>query len=453
MKTVKLFTLLCSIFTLTLCYSCEEFLSIKSDKKLATPRTAKDLQALLDFVEPMNYSLPNGIGIVGSDDMFLHDATWNAWTAQLRMEYTWKKEPLGSATFWNNPYSAVRSANTVISELDNVVFESPEERDHLLGSALFFRAYIQYHVAQIFAAPYHASNLDMDGIPYRRTSDVNVVTGRHSIKDTYAFILEDLKQAVRLLSKHRPLYPTRPYKGSAYAALARCYLSMGDYEQAGRYADSSLVLQHELMNFTDFPADAGSYPFHPFNPEVIFSSRGSATGSIAESAARVDSVLYTLYAENDHRKRLFFTLQSDGYHAYTGDFLQLASGVKFNGLTTSEMLLTRMEWNARANRLEKVREDLQVFINHRYASPLPAFLHLGQQELLNMVMEERRKELLFRGTRWTDLRRFSFDTQMAVDLRRHMNGQDIVLSAKDIQRFAYLIPQTVIDRSGLNQNP
>jgi hypothetical protein len=217
------------------------------------------------------------------------------------------------------------------------------------------------------------------------------------------------------------------------------------------YSDS--IPSNELMDFSDFPPDAGSYPFHPFNPEVVFSSRGSATGSIAESAARVDSVLYTLYADNDHRKRLFFTRQSDGYHAYTGDFLQLASGVKFNGLTTSEMLLTRMECNARAGRLDHVREDLLVFITHRYTPPYPAFVQLDEQGLLDMVMEERRKELLFRGTRWTDLRRLSFDTQMAVDLRRHMNGQDIVLSAQDLRRFAYLIPQTVIDRSGLDQNP
>src|SRR5690606_31255137 len=129
-----------------------------------------------------------------------------------------------------------------------------------------------YHVAQIFAPPFHESNFDAAGIPIRMTPDVNVPVQRENVAETYELIVTDLKETCRLLGATRPQYPTRPYQASAYGALARVFLSMGAYEEAGRYADSCLQLHDELMDFNDFPYGSSSYPFERFNPEVIFYS-------------------------------------------------------------------------------------------------------------------------------------------------------------------------------------
>jgi hypothetical protein len=68
-----------------------------------------------------------------------------------------------------------------------------------------------------------------------------------------------------------------------------------------------------------------------------------------------------------------------------------------------------------------------------------------------MILQERRKELLFRGTRWTDLKRLNQDPKYAITLSRQLNGQVYQLPAGET--FVAWIPQRTIDMSGMKQNP
>jgi len=64
---------------------------------------------------------------------------------------------------------------------------------------------------------------------------------------------------------------------------------------------------------------------------------------------------------------------------------------------------------------------------------------------------ERRKELIFRGLRWSDLRRLNMDTRFAVTLKRKVNNKEFLLLPKDA-RYTLQIPISVIKSSGIQQN-
>lgn len=68
---------------------------------------------------------------------------------------------------------------------------------------------------------------------------------------------------------------------------------------------------------------------------------------------------------------------------------------------------------------------------------------MNNNELLHKIILERRKELVFRGLRWTDLRRLNKETEFAITLRRTVKGMEYVLPPND-PRYTQQIPFSVI---------
>jgi len=71
---------------------------------------------------------------------------------------------------------------------------------------------------------------------------------------------------------------------------------------------------------------------------------------------------------------------------------------------------------------------------------------------LNKILTERRKELLMRGLRWTDLRRLNKETAFATTLSRIVNGTTYTLPPND-PGYVFRIPLSVINFTGIEQNP
>jgi len=77
---------------------------------------------------------------------------------------------------------------------------------------------------------------------------------------------------------------------------------------------------------------------------------------------------------------------------------------------------------------------------------------LEQSESLDLVLKERRKQLLIRGIRWLDLRRFNFVENRNIELRRILDGREYKLMNKDV-RYTFLIPNNVLINSKVIQFP
>lgn len=441
------------LLAIALLCSCEKFLSEKPDRKLATPHTDSDLQAILDNVEIMNYGMPTGLVEVASDNVYIQDMDWASIQDFMRMEYTWSRTPVYQP-YWRSPYRAILATNTVIDYIDQVDHPSVASRYHIEGSAYFYRGYAFLELAQVFALPFHITgvNGESPGIVLKLSSDINDISRRSSLSETYRQIISDFELAAAKLPNHKQLYPTRPCKGAAYGALARCYLQIGDYDKAGLYADSCLVLRQELLNYNDVD-DSVPYPFDMFNPEVIFYSQIIGYGSLAQHIARVDTGLYDLYEANDLRKTRFFTVENNGLVSFSGDYGNNVNPTKFGGITTAEVLLIKAECALRQGEKEVALKSLNSLLKNRYDHHTFAPLDINDEVLLlKRILDERRKELVFRGIRWSDIRRLSFEPEFAVTLKRTINGEELFLTPEQLRSFAFLIPEEVIDMSGIPQN-
>lgn len=79
------------------------------------------------------------------------------------------------------------------------------------------------------------------------------------------------------------------------------------------------------------------------------------------------------------------------------------------------------------------------------------FTAANQQEALDIIRDERKKEMLMRGTRWSDLKRYNRDGAN-ITLTRTVNGKQYELPPNDL-RYAVAIPEEIIKISGIPQNP
>jgi len=248
----------------------------------------------------------------------------------------------------------------------------------------------------------------------------------------------------------------RPSKLASLAMLGRLYLTMGAYDKSFVYSDRALTLNAALMDYKDRSFQSAT-PFEILNPETIFLSYNATVFAIDPSIANVDTALYRSYLDDDLRKLLFFNLKSDGTAAFKGSYVGFYNSVFFNGIATDELYLIKAECLARQGQLELAKATLKLLLDKRYRNgfTFPETIH-GQDAILRYILDERRKELLFRGLRWTDIRRLNFDQRFKKDLKRNLSfegGEKTFQLPANDQRFTFQLPEDVVQLSGMQQNP
>jgi hypothetical protein len=439
-----------------------DFLNVKPNDALRVPSSIADFQGILDNDEIMNGDINVGLvpalGEAGADDYYVNDANYSAFLPLSRNCYIWAKQIYTGEEIldWDFPYRSIFYANVVLAGLPAIA-ENPGNQasiENLKGSALFFRAHMFYQLAQIFAAPYSQNSADsLPGVPLRLEADINEKIERLSLRQTYARILQDLKEAAVLLPNIQA-FKTRPSKPAAYALLARVYQTMGDYQNAFLYADSTLQLHSDLIDFNNLDSTA-TYAIKRFNPEVLFHCLMLYQGVelINNAYSEIDSNLIASYDPHDLRKKFFFGDIGFGTNrTFIGSYD--GSNVYFAGLATDEVYLIRAECNARLGNTGAAMNDLNELMKNRWdRSYFTDFTAVDANDALRQILAERRKELLMRGLRWTDLRRLNQDVQRQTILYRYVSGQQFTLAPND-DRYTYPVPDNVIGfNKGMVQNP
>lgn len=424
---------------------------------LQVPENLEDLQSLLDNSFVLNEA--PGMGDASSDNYYLPYSAWITLSAKDRNTYIWARDIyMGAIDIpdWNKPFEQVFYCNVVLKALDKINKNAVNERkwNHIKGTALFLRSFAFYNLAQLFALPYDNQTAATDmGLPLRLNENILDKSVRSSVQQTYDQVISDLTEAKSLLSTEREiLHLNRPGKPAAFALLSRIYLGMRQYQMAGAYADSCLALHRTLLNYNS--ADTASvFPFTTDNPEIIFYGQASGHNNLYALVSRgtiIDSVLYRSYDFNDLRRTLYYNIESNGApiirSSYTGKIFP------FSGLAVDEIFFIRAECLARAGKMAEALDDLNRVLVNRYRKS--TFIPLSGStvtEVVNLVLLERRKELPFRNTRWTDLRRLNKEGYN-IGLTRNINGEKFELAPNHI-RYALPIPPDVIALSGMTQNP
>ncbi|WP_394676117.1 RagB/SusD family nutrient uptake outer membrane protein [uncultured Sphingobacterium sp.] len=437
--------------------SKKEFLNEKPKDSLIIPTTLAHFQALLDRDAYLNGTNGQGVtpqlGESGADNFYLLDADFNAnLRPQMQNYYTWDAQPYAGVEVldWLYPYRAILATNTVLSHLDKIG-ASKDDLNYLKAQALFHRAHLFYQLAQVFAPPYRSGGAnDEKSIPLRMTDDINEVLVKSTVAETYSRIVGDLKESVKYLKENND-FPTRPSKQAGYALLSRVSLMMQDYTAAEKYADSCLaitdfLLDYNLINMALTEPLTGNNQSGIIKPEVIYWA-----GMLADPyqyypttflSALIPDQLYNSYTEGDLRKKLFFEKRPNGYR-FRGTYNYFSTRSNyFSGLAVDEIFLNRAECRVRNGKVAGGLLDLNHLLEKRWEKgKYVPVENLSQADALKLILEERRKELIFRGIRWSDLRRLNIEGAN-ITLERTVDGRKYVLSPND-PRWTWPFPLEV----------
>jgi starch-binding outer membrane protein, SusD/RagB family len=444
------------LITILLQISCKKYLDKKPVQNLAVPSSLNDLQAVLDN-QTSNSNSCAFLEFV-ADNYYLSTTTWNNLPEDLRRNFIWATDAAitnNSAVTWGNPYKSVYESNFVLDILPSIKIDESERSiyNSIKGSALFSRAFKFHELAQLFCKPF-TSTADTDlGIILKLSSDVNDPVSRSTVKQTYDQIINDLQAAAELLP-NTSLYNTRPTKAAAYALLSRVYLSMRDYANASINANLSLNFTNTLLDYNALtPLNNPELPVNSLNnPEILFQcAHGLAEIFNSSRTAIVDSNLYKSYSGNDLRKTIFYGLNANGTAYWKGSYYTYSNYTIFDGIAIDEVYLTRAECRTREGDINGAMEDLNLLLRNRYKTGTFANLNaINTVDALNKILIERRKELAFRGVRWSDLRRLNLEGAN-ITLSRRIDNGNYSLPANDL-RWILLIPDGEISRLGIPQN-
>lgn len=432
--------------------SCKKFLDEKTDKQLVVPATLQDAQALLDFYSAMNDGYST-LGNISDDNYYLKESYFNSLSQNNRYNHVWEKDAVNENE-WRNLSLIILNANLAL-ETVNKIEPAPNERaqwEAIKGGALFFRGYAFYQLAQFYARPYQkATAATTPGVPVRTQTNTNIPSVRVSLEDTWQQIVSDLGEAAALLpASNHP--PSRPLKQAAYGALARTWLSMQEFEKAALAADTALKIYNYLVDFNTLNA-AASNPFSLFNKEVIFPAAVGSSAMVSPANYMLDSLLYREYHLNDLRRTIYFRSNGAGTVGFRASYNgNTTFNTHFSGIATDELYLIRAEANARKGLKDSAMADLNTLLVKRFKTgTFTALSAATAGDALNIVLTERRKELILRGTRWFDLRRLNLEPAFAKTLVRKIGATTYTL-APNSNRYTFLIPEQVIALTGMQQN-
>lgn len=430
---------------------CKKQLDVKPSSSLQVPVSAADFQALMDNTSKFNVFGPFA-GTAGADDGFVTDATWNAARLTVRNAYIWDRNVFNDnpTNDWSFAYANIFTDNVVLEGVAKYGNNTSDWRN-IKGQAVFFRGYAYWQLAQEFCKAYDEQTAGSDaGLVLRASSDPNSKSARATVGQTYQQIISDLSAAAAFLPV-TVVTKTRPGRAAAYAVLARACLSMRLYDKAGLFADSCLRLNSTLLDYNQL-ANAAGAPFSRFNDEVILHTTINPEPMLTGARYLIDTALYASYASDDLRKLLFFTpLKGTHYMNFKGSYDGSTTRL-FNGPATDELYLIRAECYARSGKITLALEDLNTLRKKRYSEASYRPLTGNDPTIvLQWTLTERRKELILRGQRWTDLRRLNREPAWAKTLVKVIGGKRYEL-APDDPGYVWPLPQAVISDTGIGQN-
>jgi len=435
------------VFMMTAC--SKSYLEKSPSNQFAKPDDLVRLRSLLN--NDILFGETPVLGEESADDHYFTDDYYKSLSEQDKNVYTWKKDLFPFKTNipdYNIPYTQVFTCNLVLEGLNKIepgIFQ--QDWNETKGMALFMRSYAFFNLSQTFAAAYEEP---APGISLPLSTDISVIPARSTLKQTYDQIVTDLNTSLSLVPR---TVTTRslPSKPAVFALLARIYLSKRDYSKAYAMADSCIHLQDSLLDFTPLNRSL-KYPIPAGNKEILYESWLSSTSNVIlgrKYDCIIDPTLYSSYDSNDLRKEFFFMINPDGQPVFKNN--GTGKAFAFSGLSIPEMYLIRAECNARSGGYNLAMNDIYTLQEKRYKQGTAIrYTASTYQEAMTIILQERRKELCFRGLRWTDLKRLNKE-EAGIILTRSINGNTFQLLPKS-NHYVFPIPDDALSGGTITPN-
>jgi hypothetical protein len=398
------------------------------------------IQTAVDLADAVNglYSATKSSSFLGRDVQVLNDlladncfiSTNNYGRFLAENAYTFSQSSGSSSGIWSQGYYVILQANRIVyadvPPDDNV--------NHLKGEAYAIRGLAYLVLVNFFGAP-HTVNPNAPGVPVVTvptfvTGGIGQLPERKTVAEVYGQIISDFDEAFRLIpaggidAKYHNTSSSYLSKYAVKALQARAYLYQGDYANA---RDAALeVVRNGGYTLTGQESDYLSYwasnapssnkveTIWELNMSVASNNGGNGLDNMYNQAGYGDLLsnkeVYDLFSETDSRKKLMIdgTRRGGSQRAFINNkYTNTASGdrdeVKI--IRLPEVILTLAEAYARTGD----EPDALLYLNRIAQLRDPSFTGFtsGGEQLINDIVNERRKELAFEGFRLFDLLRLN----------------------------------------------
>lgn len=423
-------------------FGCEEYLDVKPNLNLEVPETLESLQAILDAESRINVS--SAIDIMAADEYYLLPEIHANLDLMYQSLHVWDMNPEiylnGTTNDWNRPYQIIFAANYCLSQLEKIGKNELNMNlwENIKGRSYFVRAHSYAELVKIFTPQFDpATAQNIMAVPMPLQADVNTIPEFVNLQTVYDQIFEDIEMSLPLLPD-LPRFRSQPSKAAAYGLQARVYLMMRAYGKALEASEKALAIQNSLLDFS-LLNPLQNYPVPRGNEEVIYHTLGPTYSGMTSSAeTRIDTTLFNLYHENDLRRGIYFFRRPQGQINFKGSFN--AGHQYFTGITVGEMLLIKAECSFRAGNIQEAENAINTLLESRFSKEGIVRVNLDSMENpLGFLLDERKKELLFRGRRWADIKRLTGDTDVHLDVKRTL-GDKVVSLPLDPMKLVIPVP-------------
>ena len=329
---------------------------------------------------------------------------------------------------YENIYSFILRSNLVIDNVDKGQ-GSQELKTLAKAEARTFRAFDHFLAVNTFAKAYNPETAASDGgVCIMDRYDLEATPVKSTVAEVYNFIINELEQAVPLLEE-KPVNIYHPNRAFGYALLAKVYLFHRDWAKAQEAAEQSLKLNSQLADYNLINDAGGTARYKNFakdgNPEVLsyhwMAGWGSGEQVCLYHYGMISPELKSLFESNDLRYSLFLrdtgTSITSWFDSGSGAAIWTPAITNLDrftymsvGLRTAEVYLIMAEALARQNNLTEAANYVSQLRDKRIKGgnghvDAPA----TQVEMVKMIIDERRKELLFGFNRFFDLKRLNIE--------------------------------------------
>lgn len=422
--------------------SCSNYVEVEQPNT-RSPKYTSDFQYLINnknLFEP-SYTLP----LLSSDDIDVTNAAlMTSITENDKRVYQWGEYYYTSDQTdanWINLYKQIYTANEVLAGVLSSQKGSETSKKTIYAEALMQRAYSYLILMNLYSPVYQPGKGDeIPGVPMLLSPDLYAKLNRPSANSVYNQIISDVREALPSLAVI-PDNNFHPGKTAAYALLARTYLYMQQYDSAGVNAQKALDRQNTLLDLRTLTTS--TLPKNLQDPEIIFSKTATTSYTLS-----LNPQLLSLFATSDLRYSLYTRDGGALYPAFTGRafYRNKWTGESVNvGPSVSEMMLIKAECLVRANKYNEGVQVVNDLRKYRFKSadytPLTAS---SATAALKIVLDERRREMMGRGTRWFDQRRLCNDAGLMPSVVRVVNGVTYTLDPMS-NRYTYPVAQKILD--------
>jgi hypothetical protein len=338
-----------------------------------------------------------------------------------QQRHDWLYDQNSGAFHTITAYAVIRNVNTLLANLDKL--EEGTFKNNVKGEALAIRALAHFDVIKFYGEiPTQNANSNATlAMPYIEIADINELPARElTIGEYYQKLVADLTAAESLINSSNGVYQMG--KDAVNGILANVYLHMGDMPAAVTAADkvnTAIASNSDFAGIWDDSNKAGVI-FGLRNDDVSSVGLGvpySQTAGGIKSEYVPDYALYQLYDTSDIRLNAYFEtsdFEGNSYNHvtkwYSSTIATSLGNVDAKILRASEVMLIKAEaLAAQGGKDVQALAALDAVRSQRYNG----FTSGGEagQGLKIAIQLERRLELAFEGSRFTDIKRMGLPVE------------------------------------------